>query len=89
MRSAKSTGRLVGVLLFVQLAGLILPFVLLLPIVTSDFLENAAGVAFQIRVAMFHLFANGAVTIAIAIVAFPVLREYSLRAALLLSKCLF
>jgi hypothetical protein len=82
MRSAKSTGRIIGILLFVQLAGLIVPFVLLMPITTSGFLENAAGIAFQIKVAVFHLFANGAVTLGIAIAAFPVLREYSYRMAL-------
>ena len=32
MKSAKSTGRMIGVLLFVQLAGLIVPFVLLHPL---------------------------------------------------------
>lgn len=82
MKSAKSVGRIIGILLFVQLAGLIVPFVLLMPATTSGFLENAAGLAFQIKVAVFHLFANGAVTIGIAIAAFPVLREYSVRAAL-------
>lgn len=82
MRSTKSVGRIIGILLFVQLAGLIVPFVLLMPATTSGFLENAAGFASQIKVAVFHLFANGAVTIGIAIAAFPVLREYSVRMAL-------
>lgn len=77
MRSAKITGRIIGVLLFVQLVGLILPFILLLPIATPAFLENATGVAFQIRVAVLLLFANGALTIGIAITAFPVIREHS------------
>ncbi len=35
MRSAKSTGRLIGMLLLIQLAGLIVPFVLLLPLTTG------------------------------------------------------
>jgi hypothetical protein len=82
MKSAKSLERVIGILLLVQLAGLIVPFVLLMPITTSGFLENVAGIAFQIKVAVFHLFANGAVTIGIAIAAFPVLREYSVRVAL-------
>lgn len=82
MRPAKSVGRTVGVLLFVQLVGLMVPFILLLPITTPDFLEHAAGVALQIRMAVLLLFALGALTIAIAIVAFPVLREYDLRMAL-------
>lgn len=82
MKSAKSTGRLIGILLFVQLAGLSLPFILLMPITSAHFLENAAGIAFQIKLAVFHLFANGAVTIGIAIAIFPILREYSYRMAL-------
>ena len=32
MRSAKGTGRIIGMLLVLQLAGLIVPFVLLLPL---------------------------------------------------------
>lgn len=82
MRTAKSIGRIIGSLLFVQLVGLILPFILLMPITTSGFLENAAGIASQIKVAVFLLFANGALTIGIAIAAFPVFREYSYRMAL-------
>lgn len=75
MRPAKSVGRIIGMLLFVQLVGLTLPFILLMPITTTGFLENAAGLAFQIRVAVLLLFANGALAIGIAIAAFPVLRD--------------
>jgi hypothetical protein len=84
MRSVKSAGRLTGVLLFVQLAGLIVPFVLLHPLTTGprDFLVNAAGASFQIRVAVFLLFANCALTIGISIAAWPVFRQYSERMAL-------
>jgi hypothetical protein len=84
MKPSNSVGRTIGLLLFVQLMGLILPFVLLLPITTAEFLENAAEVASQIRVAVLLLFANGALTIGIAIVAFPALCEYGYRMALLL-----
>ena len=67
MKSAKSTGRMIGVLLFVQLAGLIVPFVLLHPLTSGprDYLANAAGASFQLKVAVFLLFANCALTIAI------------------------
>ena len=84
MRSAKSVGRLIGVLLFVQLAGLIVPFVLLHPLTTGprDFLANAAGASLQIRLAVFLLFANCALTIGISIAAWPVFRQYSERMAL-------
>jgi hypothetical protein len=79
MRSAKSVGRLIGMLLFVQLAGLIVPFVLLHPLTRGprDFLTNAAGASLQIKVAVFLLFANCALTIGIAIAAWPVFRQYS------------
>src|SRR5438105_1997248 len=82
MKTAKSTWRLIGALLFVQLAGLTVPFILLMPITTSTFLEIAAGISFQIKVAVFHLFANGALTIGIGVSAFPVIRAYSMRWAL-------
>jgi hypothetical protein len=84
MKSAKSVGRIIGVLLVVQLAGLIVPFVLLHPMTTADFLSNAAGSSSQIKVAVFLLFANCALTIGISIVAFPVVREHSSAAAVLL-----
>lgn len=79
MRYAKSTGRIIGLLLFVQLAGLIVPFVLLRPLTTDpqNYLANAAGYSFQIKVAVFLLFANCALTIGITIAAFRVFRQYS------------
>lgn len=83
MRSAKSIGRIIGILLFVQLAGLSVPFILMMPATANPaFLENAAPIAFQFKLAVFLLFANGAITIGIAIAAFPLLREYSTRMAL-------
>ena len=84
MRSPEGTGRIVGTLLFLQLAGLIVPFVLLLPLTASaqDYLANAAGASTQIKGAVLLLFANGALTIGISIAAFPVFREYSEAAAL-------
>ncbi len=84
MRSAKRLGRIIGILLFVQLAGLIVPFVLLHPLTRGprDYLANAAGVSFQIKVAVFLLFANCTLTIGIAIAAWPVFRQHSERMAL-------
>ena len=84
MRSVKGTGQIIGMMLFVQLAGLIVPFVLLLPMTTADFLANAAENSSQIKVAVFLLFANCALTICISIMAFPVFREHSSAIALLL-----
>lgn len=84
MESAKSVGRLIGLLLLLQMAGLIVPFVMLHPIATSsrDWLPHAAASAVQIKAAVFLLFANTALTIGIAIAAWPVVRRYSERMAL-------
>lgn len=60
--TAKNTGRATGLLLLVQLVGLILPFVLLLPL-GRDFMTTAAPAAGQIRIAVILLFANGGLTI--------------------------
>ena len=86
MRSAKSAGRLIGILLVVQLAGLIVPFVLLHPLTTApaEWLANAAASSFQIKVAVFLLFANCALTIGVSIAAFKIFREHSYPMALLL-----
>lgn len=84
MRTGKSIGRIIGILLLVQLAGLIVPFVLLHPIATSDFLANAAPNSFQIKAAVLLLFANCALTIGISIAAFPLFRRYSPAIAVLL-----
>src|SRR6266540_2039712 len=84
MKSAKSVGRLIGVLLVVQLAGFIVPFVMLHPITrgSRDWLANAAASSFQIKAAVFLLFANTALAIGIAIATWPVFRRYSERMAL-------
>jgi hypothetical protein len=80
----KDRGRIVGVLLFLQLAGLIVPFVLLLPLTVPprDYLANAAEASFQIKVAALLLFATCALTIGISIAAFRVFSRYSQAAAL-------
>jgi hypothetical protein len=79
MRSDRGRGRLVGGLTFLQLAGLIVPFVLLLPIVTPSGadLADAAAAAARIRAGVLLLVANGAVTIGISIALWPVLRRAS------------
>lgn len=82
MRDAKSSGRMIGGLLFVQLVGLILPFVMLHPMTTAAFVRDAAGVAVQVRVAVLLLLANSALTIGIAIAIFPLLREHGYGMAL-------
>jgi hypothetical protein len=69
-------------MLIVQLVGLILPFVLLLPITAPDFLDGATRVAAQVRIAVLLLFANGGLTIGISLAALPLLRNRSETAAL-------
>jgi len=79
MRSAERTGRIVGMLLLSQLAGLIVPFVLLLPLTTGpqNYLTNAADASPQIRLAVFLLVGNCALTIGISITAFRFVRAHS------------
>jgi hypothetical protein len=85
MRPVKSVGRIIGILLLVQLAGLIMPFVLLHPVTrgSQDWLANAAASSFQIKAAVFLLFANCALTIGISIAGWPVFRRHSERMAIL------
>ena len=82
MRPARTSGRVVGLMLIVQLVGLILPFVLLLPITAPDFLDGATRVAAQVRIAVLLLLANGGLTIGISLAALPLLRNRSETAAL-------
>ncbi|HMZ79518.1 MAG TPA: DUF4386 domain-containing protein [Acidobacteriota bacterium] len=84
MRTTKSISRIIGILLLVQLAGFIVPFVILQPIIMAGFLTSAAGNAFQVKTAVFLLFWNCAVTIAISIAGWPIFRQSSEAASLLL-----
>ncbi len=93
MRSAKSVGRTIGVILFLQLAaGLTMPFILMRPLITGSpgFLTAAAENAFQIRAAVFISFIGAALTVSLGITALPVFRRYSNAAALwFLAVCVF
>jgi hypothetical protein len=83
--SAKRSGRVIGILLLVQLAaGLMLPFILLRAdiIAYPDFLAAAAANSLQVRSAVFIAFVGAALTLSIAIAALPVLRRYSSATAL-------
>jgi hypothetical protein len=84
MKSAKSIGRIIGILLLVHLAtGLTVPYILMHPLTTPPgFLASAAGMAFQVRLSVLVLFVGGAVTVGIAIAAWPVFRRYSYALAL-------
>lgn len=75
MTSATKTGRHVGALLLVQLAGLIVPFVLLLPLAGPDYLRLGPPAATQARIAVILLFANAILTLWIALAVYPRLRD--------------
>lgn len=78
MTNSKSVGRAVGLLLLVQLAtGLILPYVLLLPVSTpaGAFLDSAAGMEATVRLSVLMLFVGGAVSLGIAVAAWPAVSE--------------
>lgn len=79
MKAEMRASRIVGILLLVQLVGLIVPFVLLQPLTTgaAGFLAHAVEASLQIKLAVFLLFANCALTIGIAITALPLFRRYS------------
>src|SRR5450759_1297681 len=80
----KSVGRIVGMLLLAHLTGgLIVPFIMLHPLVSSPgFLVSAAGVATQVRAAVLLLFAGSAMAIAVACTGWQVFRQYSSAMAL-------
>ena len=85
MRTAKSTGRIIGILLLLQLAaGLMLPFILMGSLIQGSpgFLTAAAENSFQIRMAVLIAFIGGALTISLGITALPVFRRYSNATAL-------
>jgi hypothetical protein len=83
---ANNAGRLVGILLLAHFAaGLIVPFIMLLPLVNPPgFLVSAAGIATQVRAAVLLLFAGSAMAIAVACAGWRVFRHYSPATALLL-----
>ncbi len=83
MRSETSVGRTVGILLLLQMASaLIFPFVLVGAKGYPDFLESAATNAVQIRTGVALAFVGAALTLTLGVWMFPVLRQYSQRAAL-------
>ena len=84
MRSPRNTGRTIGILLLAHLVtGLITPYVMLRPLNEPlNYDANDPSNAFRVRLSVMLLFIGGAVTIAIAVTAWPVLREHSYALAL-------
>lgn len=85
MRSAKSVGRIVGILLLAQIVVAFLAQFVLLARVSAPpgFLANAAGSPWQVRVSVFLWFVASGLTLAVAIATLPIFRQYSERMALL------
>src|SRR5438067_741074 len=82
--ASRRAARTIGILLVVQMAGFIAPFIMLHPLLPSRFLLQAAGAADQIKLATFLLLANCGITIAISIAAWPAFQRYSSAMALLI-----
>lgn len=80
MKAARAVGRTIGVLVLAHLAtGLTVPYILMQPLTVppAGFLSTAAGVAAQVRWSVALLFVGGVATVAIAVAAWPILRERS------------
>lgn len=79
MTSTQSVGRIIGMLLFVQLASALLAIFVLLGPLTSPpgLLANAAGSSLRVSIAALLWLLTGAVALGIAIVAVPVFRQCS------------
>lgn len=84
MRSPNNTGRIIGLLVLIHLlTGLVPPYIMLRPLTTPlSFNANTTANAFQVRLSVMLLFVGGAVTVGVAVAAFPVLRQYSYAIAL-------
>jgi hypothetical protein len=85
MDSRKTDGRVIGVLLLLQMAaGLIVPFVLIDSLVKGypAYLETAANNSGRIRVATVIAFIGAGLTVALGVWMNPILGGYSKRAAL-------
>lgn len=84
MRTPKSVGRIVGVLLLLQfIGGLLVNFVFMEPVfVAPGFLSNAAGHSLLISVSVLLGLATSLTSVAIAITAYQLFRQYSQAMAL-------
>ena len=84
MKSPKSTGRIIGILLLVHLiTGLTTPYIILRPLSAPlTFAANDPFKSLLVRLSVMLLFIGGAITIAIAVTAWPIFRQYSYGLAL-------
>src|SRR5215468_8463220 len=76
MKSPSTTGQRLGALFLTHLVtGLLTPYILLHSLAApTSFAETASINSFQVRLAVMLLFVGGALTIAIAVTAWPVFR---------------
>jgi hypothetical protein len=82
MTDSERTGRMIGVLLLLQLVGLMVGFILLDALRTTDYLTSAAANSARIKAGVIVLLANGALTIGISIKAWQFFSEHSARMGL-------
>jgi hypothetical protein len=82
MTSHERAGRTLGALLLLHLAtGLIVPYILLIPL-QAGFLDNAAGMPGLVRLSVLLLFVGGAASVLISMALWPGAREHSPRLGL-------
>ena len=79
MKSPKSAGRIIGFLLLTHLIiGLTTPYIILRPLnAPLTFAANEPLNSFLVRLSVMLLFVGGGVTIAIAVAAWPIVRQFS------------
>jgi hypothetical protein len=84
MRSPKSVGRIIGILLLLQFTGgLLVNFVFMEPVFAAPgFLSNAAGHPLLISVSVLLGLATGLTSLAVAITGYQLFRQYSQAMAL-------
>ena len=84
MKSPVTTGRVIGLLLLLQLvAGLMAPYMMLRPLGdVFTYHANEPAKAFQVRLSVMLLFLSAAIVMAISFTAWPALREHARVAAL-------
>jgi hypothetical protein len=85
MESSKTIGRIIGLLLLIQLIiGIAVNFVMIMPVYSAPgFLINAAEYTMQIRVSVLMALILGLISLAIALFSLKAFKKYSLTMALL------
>ncbi len=79
MKSPVTTGRMIGILLLLQLVtGLMAPYMMLRPLgELFTYQANEPARAFQVRLSVMLLFLGAAIVVATSFTAWPVLREHT------------